>query len=48
LSTREIAGQLRIDVKTVDTYRARIREKLNLKSSSELLQLAIRWNQGRR
>jgi DNA-binding NarL/FixJ family response regulator len=48
LSTREIAGQLRIDVKTVDTYRARIKEKLNLKSSSELLQLAIRWNQGRR
>jgi DNA-binding NarL/FixJ family response regulator len=45
LSTREIAGQLRIDVKTVDTYRARIREKLSLKSSSELLQLAIRWNQ---
>lgn len=48
LSTREVAGQLRIDAKTVDTYRARIREKLNLKSSSELLQLAIRWNQGRR
>jgi DNA-binding NarL/FixJ family response regulator len=44
LSTREIAGQLRIDMKTVDTYRARIREKLGLKSSSELLQLAIRWN----
>ncbi len=43
LSTREIASQLRIDIKTVDTYRARIKEKLNLKSSSELLQLAIRW-----
>ena len=45
LSTREIAGQLHIDMKTVDTYRARIKEKLNLKTSSELLQLAIRWNQ---
>lgn len=44
LSTREIAAQLRIDVKTVDTYRARIKEKLNLASSSELLQLAIRWH----
>jgi DNA-binding NarL/FixJ family response regulator len=44
LSTREIAGQLRIDVKTVDTYRARIKEKLSLASSSELLQLAIRWH----
>ena len=43
-STREIAAQLCIDAKTVDTYRARIKEKLNLKSSSELLQLAIRWN----
>ena len=47
LSTREIGGQLHIDVKTVDTYRARIKEKLNLKSSSELLQLAIRWNKDR-
>ena len=44
LSTREIAGQLHIDVKTVDTYRARIKEKLNLKSSSQMLQLAIRWS----
>ncbi|HVV73133.1 MAG TPA: response regulator transcription factor, partial [Verrucomicrobiae bacterium] len=47
LSTREIAAQLHIDMKTVDTYRARIREKLNLKTSSELLQLAIRWNKSR-
>jgi DNA-binding NarL/FixJ family response regulator len=44
LSTREIAEQLRIDMKTVDTYRTRIKEKLKLESSSELLQLAIRWN----
>jgi len=44
LSTREIAEQLRIDMKTVDTYRTRIKEKLNLQSTSELLQLAIRWN----
>jgi DNA-binding NarL/FixJ family response regulator len=45
LSTRDIADQLGIDVKTVETYRVRIKEKLNLKSASELLQLAIRWNQ---
>jgi DNA-binding NarL/FixJ family response regulator len=45
LNTREIAEQLHIDVKTVETYRARIKEKLNLKSGSELLQLAIRWSQ---
>jgi DNA-binding NarL/FixJ family response regulator len=43
LGTREIATQLGIDVKTVETYRARIKEKLNLKSSSELLQYAILW-----
>jgi len=47
LGTREIAEQLGIDMKTVDTYRTRIKEKLNLQSSSELLQLAIRWHQER-
>jgi DNA-binding NarL/FixJ family response regulator len=47
LSIREIAAQLHIDVKTVETYRIRIRDKLDLKGSSELLQLAIRWNQNR-
>jgi len=45
LNTREIARQLRIDIKTVDTYRSRIKEKLNLESSSALLKFAIRWNQ---
>jgi DNA-binding NarL/FixJ family response regulator len=45
LTTREIAQHLRIDMKTVDTYRTRIKEKLNLESTSELLKLAIRWNQ---
>jgi DNA-binding NarL/FixJ family response regulator len=42
-STNEIAEYLHIDVSTVETYRARIKEKLNLKSGSELLQTAIRW-----
>jgi DNA-binding NarL/FixJ family response regulator len=46
-STREISGQLHIDMKTVETYRIRIREKLNLETSSELLKLAIRWKQDR-
>jgi DNA-binding NarL/FixJ family response regulator len=44
-NTREISTQLRIDKKTVETYRLRIREKLNLDSSSELLKMAIRWKQ---
>ncbi len=46
-STRQIAEQLGIDVKTVETYRSRIKEKLRLRDSSELLQLAIRWNHTR-
>jgi DNA-binding NarL/FixJ family response regulator len=45
LNTSEIAGRLHIAVKTVETYRARIKEKLNLKDSSALLRLAISWNQ---
>jgi DNA-binding NarL/FixJ family response regulator len=45
LNTRDISEQLHIDVKTVETYRIRIRDKLNLKGSSDLLQLAIRWAQ---
>ncbi len=45
LSIREIANQLHVEVKTVETYRARIKEKLQLKDGSALLQLAIRWAQ---
>jgi DNA-binding NarL/FixJ family response regulator len=47
LSIREIAEQLHIDIKTVETYRVRIKDKLDLKGSSELLRLAIQWNQNR-
>lgn len=41
--TRQIAELLLLDVKTVETYRARIKDKLGLKDSSELLQRAIAW-----
>ncbi|HMD54866.1 MAG TPA: response regulator transcription factor [Phycisphaerae bacterium] len=41
--TRQIAATLHIDVSTVETYRSRIKEKLNLKNGVELLQFAIRW-----
>jgi DNA-binding CsgD family transcriptional regulator len=47
LATREIAAQMHVDLKTVETYRGRIKEKLKLGNASELLQLAIRWNQER-
>lgn len=43
-STRQIAEQLHLDVSTIETYRARIKDKLKLKDSLELLQGAIRWN----
>ena len=41
--TRQIAEQLYLSVKTVETYRSRIKEKLNLSSGSELLQRAFQW-----
>ena len=45
--TKEIADKLHLDVKTVETYRARIKDKLRLKDASELLQKAIAWNNRR-
>jgi DNA-binding NarL/FixJ family response regulator len=44
LNTHEIAAHLNVAVKTVETYRARIKEKLKLKDASDLLQLAISWS----
>lgn len=41
--TREIARRLHISSKTVDTYKARIREKMDLADGSELLQQAVQW-----
>jgi two-component system invasion response regulator UvrY len=38
----EIAGEMKISVKTVSTYRARIVEKMNLRSNAELMHYAIR------
>jgi DNA-binding NarL/FixJ family response regulator len=43
MNTREIANELRIGTKTVETYRTRIKEKLNLESGAELVREAIRW-----
>lgn len=41
--TRQIAEELYLSVKTIETYRSRIKEKLNLSSGSELLQYAFQW-----
>jgi DNA-binding NarL/FixJ family response regulator len=39
----KIAQCMHLSVKTVETYRARIKEKLNLSDASELLRYAIEW-----
>ncbi len=41
--TKEIAGRMHISSKTVDTYKARIREKLNIPDGARLLQQAMQW-----
>ncbi len=43
-STRKIAQRLHLSIKTIETYRAHIKDKLNLADSTELLQYAIRWS----
>lgn len=42
-STRRIAEQLQLSIKTVESYQAHIKEKLSLRSARELVQLAIQW-----
>ena len=43
LTTREIATRLSLSVKTVETYRQRIREKLALRNGAELARRASQW-----
>lgn len=47
LSSREIATRLHLSVKTVETYREKIKAKLNLKNGSELTRHAIHWTMSR-
>ena len=42
-NTREMAERLHLSVKTIETYRAHIKEKLALQDASELLRSAIQW-----
>jgi DNA-binding NarL/FixJ family response regulator len=44
MSTREVAEELFISVKTVETHREHLKQKLNLVSSGELLRYAIEHN----
>src|SRR6516162_2381802 len=42
-ATRQIAETLGLGMATIDTYRARIKEKMNFRSGTELQHFAIRW-----
>ncbi|MDA0684866.1 MAG: response regulator transcription factor [Bacteroidetes bacterium] len=44
--TRDIAERLHLSVKTVESYRARIKTKLNLNNAAELMQHAVQWVEG--
>src|SRR5436190_24131361 len=42
-STRQIASELHLSIRTVEAYREYIKAKLNLKNSTELVQHAFHW-----
>lgn len=42
-TTREISNRLHLGTSTIDTYRARIKSKLQLENGSQLSHEAIRW-----
>ncbi len=46
--TRQIAEELHLSVKTVETYQAHLKEKLALRNARELVQYATRWAMGAR
>ncbi len=43
LTVNEIADKLFLSPKTIETYRAHLKEKLNLKNSNELARSAMQW-----
>jgi DNA-binding NarL/FixJ family response regulator len=45
-TTREIAGNLNLSVKTVESHRQRIKKKLNLQTAPQLVQFAVNWYSG--
>ena len=46
LTTRQIAEQLELSGKTIETHRAHIKKKLKVEHNTQLLQHAFLWNHG--
>jgi DNA-binding NarL/FixJ family response regulator len=42
-TTKEIAREMALGIASIDTYRARIKEKLKLRNATELQHSAMRW-----
>ena len=42
-STRQIADDLGLSIKTIESHRAHLKEKLNLKTGAELVRFAVQW-----
>ncbi len=45
LSTREIAERMNLGIKTIGTYRDRIKQKMQIKSAAELTRRAVLWTE---
>lgn len=43
ISTRDIADKLHLSIKTIESYRANIKRKLDLKNAAELMRYAVDW-----
>lgn len=45
MGTREIASLLHLSIKTIETYRSHIKDKLGLASATQLVRYAAQWNE---
>lgn len=45
LRSQDIAKEITLSIKTVETHRGKLKEKLNLKSSAELVRFAVAWTE---
>jgi DNA-binding NarL/FixJ family response regulator len=43
LETRQVAERMKLSIKTVQCYAARVKEKLDLDNASELMREAVKW-----